>query len=358
MKRRIGLGMAIVLLTGTLMACGSDDGTNNNTNNKLTEEDENTLASEIPTEDEEVKKEVYKFVGVCFEGLKTFDFGVFEKHALNTNRIFFEKLQNKENLEFFKKVISDKIYLEDSGIFLYHSPNYILARWYMDCVQEGKEIPKSISELTVEECRAVYDRYAAEAPYIGESVLGFKCEKKNDGYSFDFQSMIGDGASKYYNNGNIRDVYLFMTDDEKLSKGADAIYTCIPEAEVLLSKDLSKMCEYIEENLEEKYKTMDNPYYVTYLNYYKDETNRAVIQKYFDENVKCYHSAGKIVMMRPVSFEYDDVYKSATEETKSKITGSLSVNSESVITAFCSDFDNGFKFYDDIAKLLKAEGAF
>ena len=128
----------------------------------------------------------------------------------------------------------------------------------------------------------------------------------------------------------------------------------IPDYEVLYGGDLSEFVKVVN-----KYDIEDESglYMETFVTYYENEANRAIIQEYLDENCEIKRGLSEVAFFFPANFKEHYGYYDLTEEDIHYIE-SLGIECVMVnyIFEFPKNWGNNFSPYYELVQCVKYEG--
>ena len=219
-----------------------------------------------------------------------------------------------EYQELWEKTVGQMIYLPKSSVILAKSPSWLFSKWYTIKAEENAEIPDSVRELTLEEVNEFYDTYYDACPYVAGKLSRWEIEPYNDEDTgkllFDIEQILVPvgfselEASALLNRSDYGKYGVYLFDDQSsLGLGYDYLgqEDQIPVYQDLLSMDLDKLVEIVESSNPPK----DHYYYGYYVQYYKDEANRAIIQEWMNENCVVLRTLSSVEYFYTANLDYD-----------------------------------------------------
>ena len=269
-----------------------------------------------------VKYNLPKMAATVLEGYKRLDADALAPFLSDSEyekvKVVFSFIKNSpEDRAFWDNTVGNVIYLEGYDLLLVKSIKCIEAKWYTDVWMNNEIIPANASkDFPVEYLDAIYDKYYDAAPYeISYNTARYMFYWDND----DSLSIALDtipiflGCERlqylftnyeYYTPSALRSAIL-LNSTENYSLGFDYIANDIPLYEDLLSKDLDKFMEIVSDIEQEEEKGY---YYHIYENYYKNEQNRALLQKFINEECEVLRNVSDVVICLPVDVYTVDPY--------------------------------------------------
>lgn len=320
------------------------------------------------------RSELYEIADIVFKAYQELDLDTLRVYLSDSD--FMESSshlepikQDPENYQIWQNTVGTMIYFADSDVLLAKSTAWVESSWYTDCWENGWLIPASSSEdFSRDYLENIYKTYYVNAPYIAHPELSkemdfrvengyVKCditrilEVVNHGYWIDLFNPYSDGylySALLLDNA---DCFELGYDYILGGSGEDAK---IPDYEALYGGDLSEFVEVVG-----KYDIEDESgiYTDTFVNYYKDDTNRAILQKYLDDNCEIKRGLSEVTFFYPANFEKHYGYYDLTEDDISYIE-SLGIECVMVnyIFQFPKNWGNNFSPYYELVQCAKYEG--
>lgn len=273
---------------------------------------------------------------------------------------------NPEDKAFWDNTIGSAIYFEESDVLLVKSVDYIEARWYGDAAENNEAIPEEESEdFSVAYLDAIYNNYYADAPYevaykVSDTIISVKDEGNNKAVFNKIPYVLGCEKLKYvfssysyYTREKLRAAILLNAAD-CFALGFDYIAKDIPDYKDLLSKDLDKFVAILDETAEED---PSGIYYHAYTHYIKDENNRALLQKFFDEECIVLRDLSSITLFLPIDLNSTYVYKRQVKENDKATITSMGIKLVTKHNVFSfPDMGNNFSAYYDLTERAVERG--
>ncbi len=348
MKKRVCLGMAIMILLTVLTACGNHDEAlppqNNGSGAEAGGRDESDRARSeqveasggIGTNDadslkdvlanagentEAVKKQYAAAILEAFQNLDEESLKPFlnEEDYMDTAAVFTLIKENPEDVEVWNRTIGTMIYLPGSDVLIGKSCDYVTAKWYTDCWKNNEELPADESVgFSKEYLEAIYDKYYKDAPYLMlkhdfSKIVGIHEDGSLCYTSTLFDALDIDFKFYSYKPEELR-ATVILNQEKFFVLGYEYIAEDIPEYEALMSKDLDKMLEIVEGC--DDWEDMKN----RYQDYLLNADAKAAIQTFFNEECEVYRNVSQIMFYFPVDVDKVGYYSYLfTEEDKETV---------------------------------------
>lgn len=159
---------------------------------------------------------------------------------------------NPEFKDMYKKTIGTYIYLPESEYIVAKDTTYVFAKWHTDLHINKMDIPKDITDITMEQANNIYENYYKDAPYNG-----FDFERNSfavsieDGYVYYntdlmFNDILDVNLSSLYPTRGYGNPYVeFVFNDE--ADNLDTPYSTLKDEQALLETmynfDIDKLHE-------------------------------------------------------------------------------------------------------------------
>ncbi len=348
MKKRVCLGMAIVILLTVLTACGNHDEAlppqNNGSGAEAGGREESDGARSeqvealagIGTNDadslkdvlanagentEAVKKQYAAAILEAFQNLDEESLKPFlnEEDYLEVATVFTAIKEVPEDVEVWNQTIGTMIYLPGSDILIGKSCDYVTAKWYTDCWKNNEELPADESVgFPKEYLEAIYENYYKDAPYLMLKYDFSKIVGIHEDGSLCYTSSLFDALGidfKFYSYKpeELR-ATVILNQEKFFNFGYEYIAEDIPGYEALMSKDLDKMLEIVEGC--DDWEDMKN----RYQDYLLNADARAAIQTFFNEECEVYRNVSQIMFYFLVDVDKVGFYSHVfTEEDKETV---------------------------------------
>lgn len=320
------------------------------------------------------RSELYEITDIVFKAYQELDLDTLRVYLSDSD--FMEASshlepikQDPKNYQIWQNTVGTMIYFADSDVLLAKSTAWVESSWYTDCWENGWLIPASSSEdFSRDYLENIYNTYYVNAPYIACPNLSkemdyrvengyVRCditgilEAVGHGYWVDLFNPYTDGylySALLLNNADCFTLgYNYILGDPE--EGVK-----IPDYEVLYEGDLSEFVKVVN-----KYDIKDESglYMETFVTYYEDETNRAIIQEYLDENCEIKRGLSEVAFFFPANFKEHYGYYDLTEDDIHYIE-SLGIECVMVnyIFEFPENWGNNFSPYYELVQCVKYEG--
>ena len=221
---------------------------------------------------------------------------------------------NAEYADMYKKTIGTFIYLEESDAFVAKDIDYIYTKWYTDMWKSNAKLPKEATGLTNAEINAIYNKYYESAPYTANKLGGISTNIEN-GYikytitrifeyiHLDYLPNLSPTIS--YENSYAR--FIFADEAKFLSLGYNYIDDQLKIWKSAYEFNIDAMIKYAESNKDYLKTAL---YKETMNKYYKNSTNRAIIEKWVKENVEIYRGVSEVYFFLPAYIdEVKEIYQ-------------------------------------------------
>ncbi|MGN0537152.1 MAG: hypothetical protein ACI4M3_04155 [Acutalibacteraceae bacterium] len=384
-KKMTAMLLAAALSLTFLTACGDNkptSGTESKASEVSTEkgeDKESSLAENSGTDgelmldaDDLTDEQIAKFAEILFTAVQKLDVETLKMYTEkddNVIEVLSEIAATPQYKDLWEKTVGKMIYLPKSSILLAKSPQWLFCKWYTLKAEENAEIPDSVSKLTLDEVNDFYNKYYDECPYIAAHIDDITIKPDNDETGrlvFDIEHILEsvwlERISEYnylpQYTGDNYGTYLFG-DEDSLSLGYDYIATedKIPDYKDFLAMNLDKFVEVVESVGEIK-GSDTSIFYEYYEKYYKDEKNRAIIQKWLNENCVAMRDLSSVTYFYKADLDCDfPVYLIKDEEKE--LVKDLDIVCKSVMYEFPGRLKNdtdylGILFY--IAETMVKRG--
>lgn len=384
-KKITAMLLAAALSLTLLTACGDNKPTSG-TESKAGEssiakgeDKESSLAENNSTDgelmldaDSLTDEQIAKFAEILFTAVQKLDVETLEKYTEKDDYVIdvlAEIAATPQYKELWEKTVGKMIYLPKSSILLAKSPQWLFCKWYTLKAEENAEIPESVCKLTLDEVNEFYNKYYEECPYIAAHIDDITIKPDNDETGrlvFDIENIlesVGLERISEYNylpqyDGDNYGVYLFG-DEDSLSLGYDYIAweENIPDYKDLVAMNLDKFVEIVE-SVEEIKGSNSSIYYNCYEKYYKDEKNRAIIQKWLNENCVAMRDLSTVTYFYKANFDCDYPVYLIKDEEKGLVKD-LNIVSKGIIYSLpdrLKDDTNDLGVFYNIANSLINQG--
>lgn len=331
MKRILALLLCLVMVF-SLAACGGNEkpnddntpGTSTESGNKNPTEnvgdsdgdiDDKPVETirpngELPNNERDLTEaEIHHYVGIIVNAALKLDIDTLREYAKDEKHL--EDYQAIANdpvaKEWYLKTIGKSIYIESTGSIAYPEPEAVFQMWQTHFLFTNDVPPAEIKELSLDELTAIYEQYKDKIPYVIDDVNPeYDCEiyLKDGKIYFDLDELlgctsycydIGDLAPSQYSwdgpNAHIA-AMIFGHDADEVNNFSEFLAGGVYDyAMPLVEMDLDALVPYMD-GLKDEYDWNKTPgeddYRIKYYQaYIKDDTMRAKVQAWMNENVVC-----------------------------------------------------------------------
>lgn len=265
---------------------------------------------ELPNNERDLTDaEIRHYIGVIMNAALKLDIDTLKEYAKDESELEdYQKIADDPTTkEWYLKTIGQSVYIESTGSIAYPEPEALFQIWQTHFLYTNDVMPESVTALSLEELTTIYNQYKSLIPYVIEDVSPeFDCPiyLKDGRIYFELDELLG-CTSYCYDTGDLTPptyswesptkhiaAYVFgykskesINFSELLADGA------FDYAMPLVDDDLSALVTYMD-GLKEEYDWNQTPgegdYYIKYYQaYIKNDTMRAKVQKWVNENVIC-----------------------------------------------------------------------
>lgn len=380
-KRGVTLLLAAMIASTCLTGCGDEGGTQSTESSMSTtggtdfvEETNESEMAESDTQSDTTMvdarsltdDQVAEYAEILFTAVQNLDIETLKNYTEEDDdsvEVLEKIAAAPEYQELWEKTVGQMIYLPKSSVILAKSPSWLFSKWYTIKAEENAEIPDSVRELTLEEVNEFYDTYYDACPYVAGKLSRWEIEPYNDEDTgkllFDIEQILVPvgfselEASALLNRSDYGKYGVYLFDDQSsLGLGYDYLgqEDQIPVYQDLLSMDLDKLVEIVESSNPPE----DHYYYGYYVQYYKDEANRAIIQEWMNENCVVLRTLSSVEYFYTANLDYDYPADCIVRDERELVKDLNIVNNEPVLW-FPREFGEFSAFYQ-IAKSLIDRG--
>lgn len=319
----------------------------------------------LPAKVEELnQKELSYHYDKAFTALRDLDLTTLSAYSEDENMLNALKYIARDSTcrTYWHSIFDAMVYLPDSNILVYKSPEYIFGTWYTNLESSESEVSDDISEMADDYAYIVYNNLFDKAPYLAkhlfsEASASIKGGKLILDINGDFASIICP-ITKFvitYDDGGQDFSYarLLMGDNNCLSLGYEYISNSIDGYEMLLDLDTDKIISTYDQNMKPSDK--EGFYYDLYVKYLKNNENYEIIKDYISKNCIAVRSFSNIILYHPADIENEYPYYQASDAEKEMLSG-LNLYSSYKIYDFPGSFSGSFNFFYQIINNLQYRG--
>ena len=261
-------------------------------------------------------------------------------------------------------------YLEESHMLVYKDPEFIFASWMTDAYSNGETLKASLEEYTEEELIAVFDKYAAKAPYVAveidfddfdidleEGKIKIDCNECFAATEWDELSDIGVPHATVRTAADLGHLLFGAHSDTSL--GLDYIsaegfsiwnaYITGDLAQITAAIDASTAYDMNAEITDTTNQLME----MVYQHYYKDADKAAAVQAWIDENVMILRDMSTVLFYIPAELNDTYPYYTLTDTEKAQLADVQIYIRENVHRHEANSDSEVYPFYQIVAQMAR-----